>query len=211
MTNELKDHLMRCMEAIQSVQPILDKHSFPTEPRTLTGIGFIEVLLEHQHSILLLLMHGYAGSASALVRPVVEGAFRALWIYRPATDEQVRKFNENDKIAPDFGKIAEALDNAYDGGGLFQSFKTRTWNALNSFTHGGMLQVGRCFVQHELVNYSENAIREISTMVTTIVLFTISLFIEGHGHVDSAAQIHALLETSGLTPDGKKSVQENVS
>ncbi|MEO7030536.1 MAG: hypothetical protein ABI147_14165 [Acidobacteriaceae bacterium] len=85
------------------------------------------MLIEHQEAILLLVMHGMAGSASALVRPIVEGAFRAIWINLPATDEEVKRFNEKDKIDLEFGEIATELDKAYNGvEGFFQYLKTRT-------------------------------------------------------------------------------------
>jgi len=94
MTDDLKAHLIRCEKAVQSAKPILGKHGFPDDYRTVTVIGFISVLIEHQESVLLLVMHDNAGSAAALVRPIVEGAFRGLWINLPATDEEVKKFNE---------------------------------------------------------------------------------------------------------------------
>ena len=141
MTNKLKEHLIRCEKAMQYAKPILANHSFPGDHRTATVIGFISVLVEHQESVLLLVMHEKAGSASALVRSIVEGAYRAMWINLPATDDEVKKFNEKDKIELEFGEIASALDEAYGMEGFFQDFKTRTWKHLNSYTHGGMHQI----------------------------------------------------------------------
>ncbi len=206
MTNELKEHLIRCEKAMQSAKPILGKHGFPDDHRTVTVIGFISVLVEHQESVLLLVMHEKAGSASALVRPVIEGAYRALWVNLPATDEEVKKFNEKDKIDLEFGEIATALDKAY-GIDFFQNFKTRTWKHLNSYTHGGMQQIGRRFVRHEVVNnYTEEEIYEMTTTVTTIVLLAISFFLKQHGHIDSGNEVQSLLETYGPVADGKKKV-----
>jgi len=207
VTNKLKEHLIRCEKAVQSAKPILGKHSFPDDYRTATVIGFASVLVEHQESVLLLVMHEKAGSASALVRPIVEGAYRALWINLPATDEDVKKFNEKDKIDLKFGEIATALDKAYGLGDFFQDFKTRTWKHLNSYTHGGMHQIGRRFVQRKVVNnYTEEEIYEMTTTVTTIVLLTISFFLKRQGHTDSGNGIQALLETYGPVADGKKAV-----
>ncbi len=93
MTNKLKEHLIRCEKAVQSTKPILGKHGFPDDYRTVAVIGFISVLIEHQESVLLLVMQDKVGSASALVRPIVEGAFRGLWVNLPATEEEVKKFN----------------------------------------------------------------------------------------------------------------------
>lgn len=69
MTEKLKEHLNRCEKAMQSAKPILGKHGFPDDNRTVTVIGFISWLIEHQESIPLLVMHHKAGSASALLRP----------------------------------------------------------------------------------------------------------------------------------------------
>ncbi|HEY3770866.1 MAG TPA: hypothetical protein VGN44_19490 [Candidatus Angelobacter sp.] len=202
MTNELKEHLVRCEKAMQAAKPIIARHQFQDDSRTVTVIGFISVLIEHQESVLLLVMHDKAGSASALVRPVVEGAFRALWFNLPASDEEVKKFNEKDKIDLEFGEIATALDNAYGIGSFFQNFKTATWKHLNSYTHGGMHQIGRRFVKHEVINnYSERELYEITTTVTTIVLMAVSFFLKRHGHQDSGDEIQALLKGYGPLAD----------
>jgi hypothetical protein len=196
MTNKLKEHLVRCGQVMQSAKPILEEHGFPDDHRTVTTVGLISVLVEHQESVLLLVMHETIGSAAALVRPVVEGAYRALWINLPATDEEVKKFNDKDRIDLEFGELSAALDKAYGMGNFFQEFKTRTWKHLNSYTHGGMHQIGRRFVKHEVTNnYSEEEIFEMTTTVTTIVLLAISLFLKRHGHIDSGDKIQALLET----------------
>lgn len=196
MTDALKEHLIRCEKAMQSAKPVLGKHDFPDDRRTITVIGLISTLVEHQESVLLLVMHDRIGSASALVRPIVEGAYRALWVNLPATDEEIAKFNSKDKIDLEFGAIATALDKAYDMGQFFQEFKARSWKHLNSYTHGGMHQIGRRFVKHEIVNnFTEEEIYEVTTLVTTLVLLTVSFFLKKHGHIGSGDEVQALLET----------------
>jgi hypothetical protein len=198
MTEKLKEHLILCEKAMQSAKPILGKHGLPSDRRTLTVIGLISLLIEYQESILLLEMHNYPGSASTLSRPIVESAYRALWINLPATDTEVKKFIEKDKIDLEFGEIATTLDNAYGMGDFFQDFKARAWKHLNSYTHGGMHQIGRRFVKDEVANnYREEEIYEMTTSVTTIILLTISFFLKRHGHADSGEQIQALLEIYG--------------
>jgi len=212
MTNELKEHLIRCEKAVQSAKPILGKHAFPDDYRTVTVIGFISMLIEHQESVLFLIMHGKAGSAFALARPIVEGAYRGLWLNLPATDEEVKKFNQKDEIDLGFGAIAAALDPAYGTGDFFQDFKKRAWNALNSYTHGGMHQIGRRFVKHEVLNnYTDGEIYEITATITTLVLILISCFLKKQGHADSGKEIDALVETFGPVADGKKAVTKSSS
>lgn len=204
MTNQLKEHLIRCENAIQSAKPILGKHGFPDDYRTVTVIGFVSMLSEYQESFLLLIMHDKAGSAFALARPIVEAAYRGLWINACATDDEIKKFNEKDKIDLEFGKIAAALDPAHNTGDFFQDFKERTWKILNSFTHGGMLQLGRRFKKHEVLNnYSEGEIYEMTTTVSTCVLLLISRFLAGQGHAADANAIDDLIESYGPVADGK--------
>jgi hypothetical protein len=207
MTDQLKEHLIRCEKAVQSAKPILGKHGFHDDYRTVTVIGFISMLIEHQESVLLLIMHDKVGSAFALGRPIVEGAYRGLWINACATDVEIKKFNEQDRIDLEFGEIAAALDPAHNTGDFFQDFKKRTWKALNSYTHGGMLQLGRRFTKHEVLNnYSEGAIYEMTTTVTTCVLILISRFLAGQGHAADAKAVDDLLEMFGPVVDGKQKV-----
>jgi hypothetical protein len=205
MTDKLREHMVKCEKAMQSAKPILGKHPFPDDYRTVTVIGFISVLIEHQESALLLIMHDKVGSAFALGRPIVEGAYRGLWINACATDEEIKKFNEKDKIDLEFREIAAALDPAHNTGDLFQDFKNRAWKALNSYTHGGMHQIGRRFAEHDVLSsYTEGEIYEMTTTVTTCVLILISRFLAKQGHPDDAKAIDALVETYGPVADGQK-------
>jgi hypothetical protein len=209
MTEKLKAHLVRCEASMNAARTILARHEFPTDSRTLTVIGFVSWLVEHQDSILLLVLHDKVGSASALVRPVVEGAYRALWINLPASDAEVEKFNSKDEIDLSFGKMAEALDKAYGTDDFFQDLKARGWGSLNSYTHGGMQQIGRRFVKNEVANnYSEGEIYEMTTSVTTMVLLAISCLLKKHGYTDSGDKIQALMETYGPLEDAKKQARE---
>lgn len=198
LTKNIKEHLLQCEKAMQSAKPILAQPHFPTDTRTLTVIGFISMLIEHQESALLLIMHGMTGSAFALARPIVEGSYRAMWLNLPATEDEMKKFNQKDKIDLEFGEVARVLDTAYGTVDFFQDLKTRSWRALNSYTHGGMLQIGRRYTKNELVNnYSEKEIYEICTTITTVVLVTISVFLKRHEHSKLGLEIDSLMETYG--------------
>jgi hypothetical protein len=205
MTPKLREHMVKCEKAMQSAKPIIGKHPFPDDYRTTTVIGFISILVEHQEAFLLLVMHDMVGSAFALGRPIVEGMYRALWLNVCATDDDLKRFNEKDEIDLTLAQMADAIDPAHNVGDFFADFKKRAWKALNSYTHTGMLQIGRRFKGHEVVNsYSEGEIYELTTTVTTCVLVVISRFLAKQGHADDAKAIDALLETYGPVADGQK-------
>jgi len=205
MVGKIKDHLIRCEKAMQTAKGILGRHAYPDDYRTVTVIGFISITIEHQESLLLLTDIGMTGSAFALCRPAVEGAYRGLWINLPATDEQITKFNQKDDIDLTFAEIAEAIDNAYATQGLFIGLKKRAWSVFNSFAHCGALQIGRRFTKHEVLNdYSDGEIYEMTTIITTCALLLLSLFLKRQSQADSGKEVDALLSTFGPVADGTK-------
>lgn len=190
---------------MQSAKPILGKLHFPDDYRTSVVIGFISILVEHQEAFLLLCVREMFGSAFALGRPIVEGMYRALWLNVCATEAELNRFIQKDDIKQTLAELAEAIDPAHNTDDFFQNFKKRAWNALNSYTHTGMLQIGRRFTKHEVTNsYSEGEIYEMSTVVTTCVLLVISRFLAKQGHPDDAKAIDALIESYGPVADGQK-------
>jgi hypothetical protein len=205
MTDKLREHMVKCEKAVQSAKPIIGKYPFPDDYRTSLIIGFISILIEHHEAVLLLIMRELVGSAFALGRPIVEGMYRALWLNVCATDEELNRFIEKDEIKLTLAEMAEAIDPAHNSGDLFQDLKKRSWKALNSYTHTGMLQLGRRFTGHEVVNsYSEGEIYEMTTTMTTCVLILISRFLAKQGHPDDAKAIDALVETYGPVAHGQK-------
>ena len=67
-----------------------------------------------------------------------------------------------------------------------------------------MLQLGRRFTKHQVLNnYSEEAIYEITTTVTTLALILVSRLLAKQGHAVEAKAIDDLLESYGPVADGK--------
>jgi hypothetical protein len=205
ITPKLGRHMVKCEHAIQSAKPILGRHEYPDDYRTTIVIGFISIVIEHHEAVLLLIMHGMVGSAFALGRPIVEGTYRGLWLNAVATDEELQRFIDKDEIKLSFQEITETLDPAHNTGDLFQELKNNAWKGLNSFTHTGMLQLGRRFTEHEVKNsYTEGQIYEITTALTTCVLILISRFLAKQNHPVEAKTVDALVETYGPVEDSRQ-------
>jgi hypothetical protein len=116
---------------------------YETNNRGRLLIAFMSLALEHQDSILYLLSTGkHAGSALALLRPLLDTAVRGLWFHYLTTDEQIHKFEQGLTKPPKFGPMIDALENATGNPGLFASLKDH-WNALCDLTHSGIGQLGR--------------------------------------------------------------------
>lgn len=198
MTSETIEHLCKVEVVIEKAKAILSQHRFATDKRTLMTIAMIDQLIEHHGSILLLVRSGKAGSAFALVRPCVEGMYRGLWINFCASDEQLQKFDETDDLGRNMKELADEIDARYLGDGFFAGLKQRSWKAMCSYAHNGMLQLARRFTGHLLKPaYSDEEIYEVTTSTTTVTLTLASKFLAVQKHDESSKAIELLIESYG--------------
>jgi hypothetical protein len=154
-----------------------------------TVAALIDQALEHHAAIILLIRSALFGSAFALLRSLVEIVFRGVWIAACATDAEIKRFREKDEIDHTFGDVAKAIDAAC-GIDYFQDLKKKSWTALNSYTHTGILQIGRRFTGDKLnPSYKDEEKIEVIRTGTTMLLLIVRLFLAKHGHKNEAVQI----------------------
>ena len=80
-------------------------------------------------------------------------------------------------------QMATAIDTKYQAEGFFEDLRKRAWPALNSYTHTGILQLGRRFVgQNVQPNYSDGEILAVTTTVTTCPLLLAGKFLAVQNH-----------------------------
>lgn len=120
------------------------------------------------------------------------------WINFAATDLEVSRFERRDEIGMGMTELARAIDDAYHAEQLFEDLKTRSWDALNSYAHTGVLQLGRRFREHSVQpTYSDREIFEVSTTVTTCVVILASKFLAVQNHPEQSRLAERLVETYG--------------
>jgi hypothetical protein len=179
---------------ILEIKKNLNGNKYTDEEYSTVVVGFIAQGIEHHEALVLLTRSSLTGSAFALVRSVVEGLVRGVWFTACATQAQVMRFRTEDKIDPTFGEMSDAID-ATCGIDFFHDFKDRSWKALNSYTHTGILQIGRRFTGHDLVpSYKDGEITEMIRVSTTCILLLVRPYLARQGHKDSAKAIDALGE-----------------
>ncbi len=86
------------------------------------------------------------GSAFALLRASFEAFVRGAWLQLCASDKEFQLFCERDKIPEKlhFSKLIEDIEKQADfPDKLLSQLQNSSWKAMNSYTHGGMLQLGR--------------------------------------------------------------------
>jgi hypothetical protein len=155
-------------------------------------------MIEHLEAVLLLIRNGKVGSAFALVRSIFESLYRGDWVLICATDAELEEFEKTDKIELTLREMADAIDTRTGLGKFFSDLKDRGWKPLNSYTHTGLLQLGRRFTGHKLEpSYKEEEVFQITTMAATCVLMLIRPFLAAYKHDQEAARIDKLGTTYG--------------
>jgi hypothetical protein len=198
MSPETTEHLNQVEAAVREAKRLLAIHGYTDDLRTVLVIGFITQTIEHHEAMLLLIRGEKVGSAFALARSLVEGMYRGLWINFVATDIEVTRFERRDDIGLSMTELACAIDGAYHAEQFFEGFKTRSWDALNSYAHTGLLQLGRRFREHNVEPaYSDREIYEVATTVTTCVLILAGKFLAVQNHPDECRAVEELIETYG--------------
>jgi hypothetical protein len=213
MNPETSKHLDQIETAVRVARGVFAKFPHIDTLRNIIVIGLIDQMIEHHESMLMLIRAGKIGSAFALSRSIFESMFRGLWFALCATEDQLKYFEDNDELPFDTsGKrmnmttIATAIDTATGADPtdpsdqFFKGLKDRGWKALCSYTHSGLLQLGRRFVGHSVqpgAGYSDEEIVEITTSSTTCVLILIDRFLASEADDEGSKSVMGLISTHG--------------
>ena len=92
----IDDLSQRGDELRAQVRRMLERHQYSTTTKGVMLVAYVDLALEHHAAIWLLRERELFGSAFALVRPLYDTVFRALWIGAKATDEQVEQASRDD-------------------------------------------------------------------------------------------------------------------
>jgi hypothetical protein len=191
---DVEKELKSTEAVILEIKKILNSHQYTDEEYSTLVAGIIDQVIEHLEAIISLTRSNLTGSAFALVRSAAEGLVRGVWFTACASQAQVLKFRNEDKIDPTFGEMSTAID-AQCGVDFFADFKKRAWNPMNSYTHTGILQIGRRFTGHVLIpSYTDGEITEMMRVSTTCILLLVRPYLVRQKHLDSAIAIDALGE-----------------
>ena len=185
----VEEELKKAQNTIEEVKKVLNDLKFSGEDWSIVVAGMIHQGIEHHDSILVLIRSKLTGSAFALVRSVVEILVRGAWFTCCATKEQVTKFIQQDKIDPTFGEMSDAIDQS-QGIDFFHDFKERSWKTLNSYTHTGILQLGRRWTGDTLASsYKDGEIIEVIRTCTMCILLLVQPYLAKNGHASASKNI----------------------
>ncbi|HEY5028441.1 MAG TPA: hypothetical protein VIK39_08540 [Candidatus Angelobacter sp.] len=141
-------------------------------------MGYWSLAFEFQRAILCLIDHKFYGAAFALVRPIIETTVRA-HIVVMASPEVLEQLNA-DTYKTNLATVGKEIDTAFGSRDLFENFLQGARKALHSYTHVGLLQLGRRFSGTDLrSNYSEGEIAEV-IRVSTSAVFMVNNIVTKH-------------------------------
>jgi hypothetical protein len=72
-------------------------------------MALFDISIEHATSIVILIENDKFGSAYTLARPLIETFIRGAWVQNCATQVEVERFSQRDKIKKDFGTLIEEV------------------------------------------------------------------------------------------------------
>ncbi|WP_017222098.1 DUF6988 family protein [Moritella dasanensis] len=125
---------------VTSYESALNGLEFHHEDRKLVPLALLHLALEHNAAIIKLIGLGCHGSAFALLRPQRDAFLRGIWLYRCATDEQLKKFMDG-KEPPGIKIQLEQIEQT-------EGYRHKQLSSLmadikiylHDYTHGGLCQ-----------------------------------------------------------------------
>lgn len=162
---------------------IVGRGQCPDEERNILLVGYWALIFDYHKGILSLISRGFLGSAFALLRPVVEVLIRA-HVAIKGSEENLREIQQ-DGYRVNFGTIGPWIDKEFGLEGFFTNFLDKTRDALHSYTHAGVFQLGRRFDGKNLKpSYDETETIEVIRS-TTSAIWMVTNLVTKHLHFDA--------------------------
>ena len=157
--------------------------------------SYADIALEHHESIHLLISRKLNGSSFALVRPLFETFYRAHWVYGCASQEEVEEICNNDSFQfPKMSNMVQSIDEKYASDTFFSSIKDNSWSSMCSYTHTGLLPMGRRFTGNTIrPNYSDGEILEVLNSTNMVILFITRLFFIAINHISEVEETEKII------------------
>ena len=157
---------------------VVARGEFPSGERNVFLMAYWSLAFEDHRGVLCLLHHKFTGPAFALIRPIVEVIIRA-HVAIMGSDDDIQRLRLDEYRTP-FKTIGQDIDKYFRTGTLFAGFLQNAREALHSFTHAGMLQLGRRFSGNDLLpTYSEEDIIQV-IRISTSAIFIVNNLVTKH-------------------------------
>lgn len=137
---------LRCKQSTQQALTIHVRlpRQEPASPRHRLARCALALALEHHTSIITLSSLGNYSTAAALLRPLMEAGACAYWLVYACPPERLTMILGGQRDTPTLPKMLQALSKVkgLDGVDALARMLPRQGRYLDSYTHGGMSQLG---------------------------------------------------------------------
>lgn len=159
----------------------------------------LDLALEHHVGIVHLVNGRINGPAFALIRTEFEALVRAVWLQLCATQQDLEAFVEKDALPLNYGQMIKAIESHKDfADKVLSGLKKSTWNAMNGYTHSGMLQVARRMRGESIEpNYEPEEVIEVLKISGFIALMALLQIARLAGKGDLEKEVSASLSGPG--------------
>ncbi|TSA41239.1 MAG: hypothetical protein D4R57_00835 [Verrucomicrobiales bacterium] len=189
----IEQELSRNRHVRNQVERASELCGHPQSEKINAIMAYFDIILEHHDAIGVLIERNLIGSSFALVRPLEETFYRALWVNVCATPSQISQLLRDDtfKFPTD---MMEKIDTACATQDFFQELKRGGWSSMCSYAHSGQLQIIHRLGNDGGVgpNYSEDAVIEVLRRTTTVLLFAAISFFRSVGCNSEASEMEKL-------------------
>lgn len=182
---------------------VLAKQQAPSGDRNTLLMAYWSLGFEIHRAILSLTDQKFYGAAFALVRPIIEATIRA-HISLSGSDKVIKQLHD-DTYQTNFGTVGKEIDTAFGLDGFFENLLKQNKNALHSYTHAGLMQLGRRFTGTDLAaNYREDEIIEVIRASTSCVFMVNNLITKHFKWEDEWKQNTDMFVEWGKHPNDQK-------
>jgi|GEM_PF-730464 len=151
--------------------------------RLICASVLYSLTLDHARAICNLIKAESFPSAFALQRVAFESYIRGAWIHFCATQEQIETFSKNkgikekpnDRKEIKFRDLVVQTEKIAKLPEYLSSIQSKSWAALNSYTHGGMHQISRYIVHNTITpNFPEDEKYEVVEFSLILSCFSLA-------------------------------------
>ena len=177
LPEELQQALSDGKDLCQWISERQNNIEIPPQGSSLVSGLLFDLTIEHHVGIVYLAGAQINAPAFALLRAAMEALVRGAWLQRCATPEQVEAFVANETLPfKYFGDLVNAVEAhaAEFSDKALSQLKLNSWTAMNSYAHGGMLQLGRR-IKGGIIqqNFSPGEVVEVLTASGTFALMAL--------------------------------------
>lgn len=166
------------------------------DDRNRVSGALFDIVLDHAKAIIILFDNQIYPSAYALARPLFEGFVRASWLLHCATDADIEFLIKKDKFKHSFGEMLECVEKELGWPKALSKAKGNAWNAMHSYTHGGLNQISRriTFSAIEPV-IDEEELEELICFLELVIFLTFTAIIRMSGSTEKDGVIEKLAKS----------------